>query len=93
MGTTAPDWSNQEWGLPIFLLRQRLDIGDAPIEVRVGRMSPFSQFDITPYSDNLTTFQNNSLILNPTIGYPSAGSMGVIQIWRAWGSAARCSAK
>lgn len=76
-GTTAPDWSNQGWGLPVFMLRQRLDVGDAPIELRVGRMSAFSQFDITPYSDNLTTFQNNSIILSPTIGYPSAGSFGV----------------
>ena len=77
VGSTAPDWSNQEWGLTNFMLRQRLDVGKAPIEMRIGRMSAFSQFDITPYSDNLTTFQNNSLILNPTIGYPSAGSMGV----------------
>ena len=76
-GTTAPDWTDQGLGLPIFMLRQRLDVGDAPIELRVGRMSPFSQFDITPYSDNLTTFQNNSIILNPTIAYPSAGSFGV----------------
>lgn len=77
IGTTAPDWTDQGWGLPIFMLRQRLDVGNAPIEVRVGRMSPFSQFDITPYSDNLTVFQNNSIILNPTIGYPSAGSFGL----------------
>ena len=77
LGTTAPDWTDQGLGLPIFMLRQRLDIGNAPIELRVGRMSAFSQFDITPYSDNLTTFQNNSLILNPTIGYPAAGSFGV----------------
>ena len=77
IGVTAPDWSDQELGLPVFMLRQRLDVGDAPIELRVGRMTPFAQFDITPYSDNLTTFQNNSIILNPTIGYPSAGSFGV----------------
>jgi porin len=77
IGVTAPDWSNQGLGLPVFMLRQRLDVGDAPIELRVGRMTPFAQFDITPYSDNLTTFQNNSIILNPTIGYPSAGSFGV----------------
>ena len=77
LGTTAPDWTDQKLGLPIFMLRQRLDIGNAPIELRGGRMSAFSQFDITPYSDNLTTFQNNSLILNPTIAYPSAGSLGI----------------
>ena len=77
VGTTAPDWSDQRWGLTVAMLRQRLDIGDAPIELRVGRMSSFAQFDITPYSDNLTTFQNNSLILNPTIAYPSAGAYGV----------------
>ena len=77
IGTTAPDWSDQDLGLTVFMLRQRLDIGDSPIELRVGRMSPFSQFDITPYSDNLTVFQNNSIILNPTIGYPSAGSFGI----------------
>ena len=77
LGTTAPDWSDQDLGLPILMLRQRLDAGEAPIELRVGYMSAFSQFDITPYSDNLTTFMNNSLILNPTIAYPSAGSFGV----------------
>ncbi len=77
IGTSAPDWSDQGWGLPVFKLRQRLDIGDAPIEINIGRMSPFAQFDITPYSDNLTTFQSNSIILNPTIAYPSAGSFGV----------------
>ena len=77
LGTTAPDWSNQGLGVSVLQYRQRLDIGDTPVELRVGYTSPFAQFDITPYSDNLTTFQNNSLILNPTIGYPSAGSFGV----------------
>ena len=76
-GTTAPDWSDQGLGVTNLMLRQRLDAGDAPIELRVGYMSAFAQFDITPYSDNLTTFQNNSIILNPTIGYPSAGSFGI----------------
>ncbi len=77
VGTSAPDWSNQQWGITVLKWRQRLDAGDAPIEVNVGYMSAFSQFDITPYSDNLTSFQNNSIILNPTIGYPSAGSFGI----------------
>jgi porin len=77
LGTTAPDWSDQGLGLTVFMLKQRLDVGDAPIELRVGRMSAFAQFDITPYSDNLTVFMNNSIILSPTIAYPSAGSFGI----------------
>ncbi len=77
VGTTAPDWSDQQWGITVLKWRQRLDAGNTPIEVSVGYMSAFAQFDITPYSDNLTSFQNNSIILNPTIGYPSAGSFGI----------------
>lgn len=76
-GTTGPDWTDQGWGLPVFMLRQRLDFGQTPVELRIGRMSAFSQFDITPFSDNLTAFTNNSIILNPTIAYPSAGSFGI----------------
>jgi porin len=76
LGTTAPDWSDQGWGLTVFMLRQRPDIGEAPIELDIGRMSSFALFDITPYSDNLTAFQNNSMILSPTIAYPSAGAFG-----------------
>ena len=77
LGTTAPDWSDQGMGVTNLMLRQRLDVGAAPIELRVGYMSAFAQFDITMFSDNLTTFQNNSLILSPTVAYPSAGSFGV----------------
>ena len=77
VGTSAPDWSDQQWGITVLKWRQRLDVGDTPIEVNVGYMSAFSQFDITPFSDNLTSFQNSSIILNPTIGYPSAGSFGI----------------
>ena len=31
----------------------------------------------TPYSDNLTFFTNNSIIFNPTVAYPAAGSWGM----------------
>ncbi|MGI9200945.1 MAG: carbohydrate porin, partial [Woeseiaceae bacterium] len=77
LGTTAPDWTDQGLGVTNLMIRQRLDVGKAPVELRVGYMSAFAQFDITMFSDNLTTFQNNSLILSPTIAYPSAGSFGV----------------
>ena len=48
--------------------RQRLDVGEIPIEVSAGKMIPYSQFDVTTSSDNLTQFTNNSIIFNPTVG-------------------------
>ena len=77
LGSSAPDWSDLGWGVTNLAVRQRLDAGRVPIELSVGYMSAYALFDVNHLSDNLSTFQHNTLVLPPTVAYPNPGTFGV----------------
>ncbi len=74
-GITAPDFSEQGLGLTELYWRQQW-LGDLPIELRIGRLSAYGYFNVTPASDSNTAFMNSTIILSPTVSYPTAGGLG-----------------
>lgn len=75
-GLTAPDFSDEGWGVTELYWRMQALAG-LPLEVRVGRLSAFGFFNVTPASDTNTSFMNNNLVLSSTVGYAPGGSLGV----------------
>ena len=77
VGLTAADYSNIGLGYPELFWKQQF-LTKTPVEVRVGRLAPAAYFDVTAFSDQLTSFMNLSIILSPTVPYPSGGSLGAV---------------
>ncbi len=75
-GITAPDFSNQGFGVTELYWRQRWQ-GERTVELRAGRLNAFGYFNVTPASDSNTSFMNSTIILSNTVSYPAAGSLGV----------------
>ena len=76
-GLTAADYSDIGLGYPELFWKQQF-LTKTPVELRVGRLAPAGYFDVTAFSDQLTSFMNLSIILSPTVPYPSGGSLGAV---------------